>query len=481
MTDTSTPFGELDINLKNRRINYFYQLMGSHLSILLISFLILSLLFVRYVEDFAYQDKAEELEAYGQQILRDLEGPRPAANLEQYVSILQAQGINFIVFDQQSRILYPISEAFPPVELTAEEWNLIERGETLVVNRDVQRFENTVTFVAMPYVEDDQLAGGVLLASPVSGTSEMISELNRTLLTAMLAALAIALLLSYLLSKLHVSRLQRMRKATAMVSEGNYNVELPESGYDEFGDLAKDFNGMTVKLQQSNEEIDRLENRRRQFMADVSHEMRTPLTTIAGVVEGLRSGMIEEEQKEKGMNLVSEETKRLMRLVNENLDYEKIRSNQVTLLKEAVETAELLEIIKEQLEIQAAEKGNKIKIDAPEGQQVYVDMDRIIQVLTNIVKNSIQFTENGEIRLSSFVEPGYTVIEVKDTGAGIDVEEIDLIWRRFFKSDVSRGSGQFGLGLSIVKQLVELHGGDIRVESEKGVGTKFTIRLPDEK
>ncbi len=454
--------------------------MASHLSILLISFLILSLLFVRFVEDFAYQDKAEELENYGEQILSVLEEPRPAANLEQYVSILEAQNINFIVFDQQSRILYPISEAFPPVDLRAEEWNTIERGETLVVNRDVQRFENTVTFVALPYVVDNQLEGGVLLAAPVSGTSEMIFELNRTLLTAMLAALAIALLLSYLLSKQHVSRLQRMRKATAMVSEGNYDVKLPESGYDEFGDLAKDFNYMTTKLSHSNEEIERLENRRRQFMADVSHEMRTPLTTIAGVIEGLRSDMIEEEQREKGIRLVSEETKRLMRLVNENLDYEKIRSNQVTLLKESVETQELLEIIQEQMEFLAAEKGNTIKIAAPEGQQVYVDMDRIIQVLTNIVKNSIQFTDNGEIFLSSFSEPGYTVIEVEDTGSGINVEEIDLIWRRFFKSDASRGSGQFGLGLSIVKQLVELHGGEIRVESEREKGTKFIIRLPEE-
>ncbi|WP_233786116.1 sensor histidine kinase [Planococcus halotolerans] len=467
--------------MKNRRINYFYQLMGSHLSILLISFLILSLLFIRFVEDFAYQDKAEELENYGQEILAVLEGPRPAVNLEQYVSILQAQNINFIVFDQQSRILYPISEAFPPVELSPEEWNTIERGETLVVNRDVERFEDTVTFVALPYVEGNQLAGGVLLAAPVSGTSEMIYELNRTLLTAMLAALAIALLLSYLLSKLHVSRLQRMRKATAMVSEGNYDVKLPESGSDEFGDLAKDFNNMTTKLHASNEEIERLENRRRQFMADVSHEMRTPLTTIAGVIEGLRSNMIEEEQREKGIRLVSEETRRLIRLVNENLDYEKIRSNQVTLLKERVETKELLEIIQDQMEFLAAEKGDTITIEAPEDQEVYVDMDRIIQVLTNIVKNSIQFTDNGEIRLSSYSEPGFTIIEVADTGSGINVEEIDLIWRRFFKSDVSRGSGQFGLGLSIVKQLVELHGGDIRVESEQGKGTRFIIRLPDEK
>ena len=455
--------------------------MGSHLSILLISFLILSLLFIRFVEDFAYQDKAAELENYGEQILRDLEGPRPAANLEQYVSILQAQNINFIVFDQQSRILYPISEAFPPVELSPGEWNTIERGETLVVKRDVERFEDTVTFVALPYVEGNQLAGGVLLAAPVSGTSEMIFELNRTLLTAMLAALAIALLLSYLLSKLHVSRLQRMRKAAAMVSEGNYDVKLPESASDEFGDLAKDFNNMTAKLHASNEEIERLENRRRQFMADVSHEMRTPLTTIAGVIEGLRSNMIEEEQREKGIRLVSEETKRLMRLVNENLDYEKIRSNQVVLAKEEIEADELLEIIQEQLYLQAKEKGNRIMVNTQPGDVIYGDMDRLIQILMNITKNAIQFTENGTISLSTFSEDDHMVITVEDDGAGIDVKEIDMIWRRFYKADLSRGSGQFGLGLSIVKQLVTLHDGEVRVESEKGQGTKFTIRLPHKK
>ncbi|RNF40287.1 sensor histidine kinase [Planococcus salinus] len=460
------------------RIKYFYQLIASHLSVLLIAFLILSLLFVQYVGDFAYEEKAEELESYGEQILSDLQRPRPGSDLQSYVSILEAQNINFIVFDQQSRILYPDSGAFPPVELTAEEWNVIEQGETLVVNRDVERFENTVTFVALPYVDNGRLVGGVLLASPVSGTSEMISELNWTLVTVSLLALAIALLLSLLLSKLHVSRIQRMQKATSMISEGRYDVDLPESNFDEIGDLSRDINKMALNLQQSNEEIERLENRRRQFMADVSHEMRTPLTTIAGVIEGLRNNMIEEAQKDKGIRLVSDETKRLMRLVNENLDYEKIRSNQVTLTKEEIEAEELFEIIQEQLEMQAAEKGNRIETAAKEGQVIYGDMDRLIQVLVNIVKNSIQFTENGLITLRSSSEPEFMLIEVEDTGSGIDVEEIDQIWRRFYKSDVSRGSGQFGLGLSIVKQLITLHDGDVQVESEKDRGTKFQIRLP---
>ncbi len=436
---------------------------------------------MNYVEDLAFDEKAEELESYGVKILQELEAPRPGTNLQSYVSILETQNINFIVFDQQSRILYPVSGAFPPVDLTAEEWNVIEQGETLVVNRDFERFDNTVTFVAMPYVDNGELAGGVLLAAPVSGTSEMISELNKSLLTTIFIALAIALLLSLLLSKLHVNRLRRMQEAAEMISEGNYAVNLPESNFDEFGDLSKDFNQMASKLQQSNEEIEQLENRRRQFMADVSHEMRTPLTTIAGVIEGLRNDMIEEEQREKGIRLVSDETKRLIRLVNENLDYEKIRSNQVTLTKEEIEAEELLEIIQEQLQLQAAEKSNRIDISAEAGQVVYGDMDRLIQVLTNIVKNSIQFTEDGVISLRAYGEPGGMVIEVEDTGNGIDVQEIDMIWRRFYKADMSRGSGQFGLGLSIVKQLVSLHGGEISVESEAGKGTKFLIHLPHKK
>ncbi|WP_262499754.1 sensor histidine kinase [Planococcus sp. ANT_H30] len=467
--------------MKNTRIKYFYQLIASHMSILLIAFLILSVLFVRYVDDFAYNEKAQELENYGEQIIDELGHKRPGTNLQSYVSILKAQNISFIVFDQQSRILYPVSGSFPPVELTPKEWNVIEQGETLIVNRDVERFDFTVTFVAMPYFENDQLAGGVLLASPVSGVSEMIAELNKTLTTAILIAFAIALLFSLWLSKMHVSRIQRMQKATSMISEGHYDVNLPESNFDEFGDLAHDFNKMAAKLQQSNEEIDRLENRRRQFMADVSHEMRTPLTTIAGIMEGLRNNMIEESQREKGIRLASEETKRLMRLVNENLDYEKIRSNQVVLTKEEIDADELLEIIQEQLYQQAKDKGNTIVIHTNPGDIIYGDMDRLIQILMNIVKNAIQFTEGGTIFLTTHSEPDHMSIIVEDNGAGIDVEEIDLIWRRFYKADLSRGSGQFGLGLSIVKQLVTLHDGEIDVESKKEQGTKFIIRLPHKK
>ena len=152
---------------------------------------------------------------------------------------------------------------------------------------------------------------------------------------------------------------------------------------------------MVYKLHKSNEEIESLENRRRQFMADVSHELRTPLTTINGVIQGIRNDMIPETEKERSMQLVSKETNRLIRLVNENLDYEKIRSNQVKLRKEEIELIEVLEIIQDQLEILAEVKSNKIVVEVEENVRIFADYDRLVQILINITKNSIQFTENG--------------------------------------------------------------------------------------
>ena len=218
-------------------------------------------------------------------------------------------------------------------------------------------------------------------------------------------------------------------------------------------------------------------------MADVSHELRTPLTTISGVIEGIRSDMIPEVEKEKGMQLASKETKRLIRLVNENLDYEKIRSNQVTLYKEEIQLVEVLEIIKDQLDMLAEEKNNKIIVDVDPDAYVYADYDRLTQILINIIKNSIQFTENGTITLRGKVGNGETIIEIEDTGTGINPEDIEKIWRRFYKSGLSRSTnpyGEFGLGLSIVKQLVMMHNGKIEVTSDEGEGTTFCIRFPVE-
>jgi signal transduction histidine kinase len=466
------------------RFKYLYQLFLSHISILVVAFLILSLLFSNYVENFVYRDKAEELESYGENILEQFRRIQVGREniLMQYSNVLRARNIDFIIFDENSNIVYPVVGKIPRVQLSEKEWAQITQGETVVVKQDMKRFDQDVSLVAVPYFERNRLLGGILLLSPISGSREMISEINRYLLYTVIIALTVTLLLSWILSKFHVRRIQSIREATSSISTGNYDVHLPTSTVDEIGELAYDFNHMVKKLKSSMNEIDSLENRRRQFMADVSHEMRTPLTTISGVIEGMRSSMIPEEEKEKGINLVSKETKRLIRLVNENLDYEKIRSNQITLVKQRIELSELLEIIKDTLDFHAEEKNNQIIVEVSPETFVYADYDRLTQILINITKNSIQFTENGTIWLRGDLGLQETIIEIEDTGIGIPAEEIESIWRRFYKADLSRTNnpyGEFGLGLSIVKQLVQMHQGEITVSSERGKGTKFTIRIPE--
>lgn len=469
--------------IKQVKFKYIYQQFFSHISIIIVAFLLLSFVFTYYVKNLVFDNKAEELMTFGNAILSDI-GNSPTINnqiINEYNTILEKRNISFSLFDQDGN-LYAIGHHGPALELTRSEWKKVTEGQTIVVNSDFKRFnQEGVSFVVLPFLNNGHFWGGILLTSPISGTSKTISQLNKYLFYTIFIAFAVSFLQSWFLSRIHVKRIKRLRKATSMVAAGDYTVKLPSSTFDEIGELANDFNNMVTKLKTSMEEIESLENRRRQFMADVSHEMRTPLTTISGVIEGLKNDMIPEKDKEKGIKLVSEEAKRLIRLVNENLDYEKIRSNQIQLYMEDIQVLEVFEIIQEQLSLQAKEKNDQIIVEAAPDLMIRADYDRLIQILINITKNSIQFTTNGTVWLRGKRDGNKTMIEIEDTGIGIEPIEVEKIWSRFYKADLSRTSnpyGEFGLGLSIVKQLVLLHKGDINVSSQKGKGTKFVLCFP---
>ncbi|WP_235842028.1 sensor histidine kinase [Neobacillus fumarioli] len=472
------------IQLKQMKFKYFYQQFFSHISIILVAFLLLSLLFAHYIQNLVYQNKADELISYGKAILADMKGSPFSTNqiINQYSSVLVARNMSFSMFDQEGTI-YAVGKHAPTINgLSESEWKEITNGKTLIVNADFKRFgQEGVTFVVLPFIDNGKFGGGIILTSPISGSSAMIRQINKILMYTILIALGVSFLQSWFLSRVHVKRIKRLREATSLVSAGNYNVKVHAANFDEIGELANDFNHMVNKLNAYMEEIESLENRRRQFMSDVSHELRTPLTTISGVIEGLKNNMIPDKDKERGINLVSQEAKRLIRLVNENLDYDKIRSNQIQLYREDIQVLEVLEIIQEQLNIQAEEKNNQILVEASPDVYVNADYDRLLQILINITKNSIQFTTDGTIWLRGRYEQNAAIIEVEDTGIGIEPSEVENIWHRFYKAEISRTSnpyGEFGLGLSIVKQLVLLHNGDINVFSEKGKGTKFVIKIP---
>ncbi|HAC2068694.1 TPA_asm: HAMP domain-containing protein [Listeria monocytogenes] len=472
--------------MKRMKFKYAYQLFFTQFIILLIACIMIGVLVSHSLKDYFYQSQVDDLTSYGQTISRDIRySPQDATMqvLNTYQRILDVKKIHYTIKNANDETIYPIQMNQPlpkDFSISSDDKKKLESGETVSKKID-NRFNKEMTIVYVPIMNGDKFVGSIVLNSPISGTEQVIGTINRYMFYTILLSITVALILSAILSKLQVNRINKLRAATKDVIQGNYKARLKENNFDEIGALAIDFNKMTQTLETSQEEIERQEKRRRQFIADVSHEMRTPLTTISGLTEGLVNDIIPKSETDRCIALIDTEARRLTKLVNENLDYEKIRSNKIKLQKTRFNGKEFLELIKEQLDYVSSEKGNTITVSIDKDMAIYADYDRLTQVFINIVKNSVQFTENGQITLTGTQDYKESVLTITDTGIGMNTEELEQIWERFYKADMSRTNtafGESGIGLSIVKQLIEYHDGSITVTSEPNKGTSFTIRLP---
>ncbi|EGP1922395.1 ATP-binding protein [Enterococcus faecium] len=398
--------------------------------------------------------------------------------------VLTEQNVNFIFIDKNERVIYPTNTALLNFTLTTDQWKNLRSGrqEKFTSNKNILGQAQATSYALVPFNLNHEFYGALVVSQPARNIDNSVRPITLNLFKGFIFSSIVAAIASYAFAAFQVKRINRLRNATKEVTNGNFDVQLPVHDKDEFDELADDFNKMTNSLKESQAEIEEQENRRRQFMADASHEMRTPLTTINGLLEGLEYNAIPENQRENAIKLMKNETERLIRLVNENLDYEKIRTNQISMVIKKFNGTETLRNIVAQLEAKAEAAGDTLTLKADDDIDVYADYDRFVQIMVNIIQNAIQFTENGQIMVT--LEKGYleTIITIEDTGIGMSEQQMKSIWDRYYKVDPSRKNtkyGESGLGLPIVQQLVRLHKGKLEVESELGKGTKFTVRLPD--
>ncbi len=263
--------------------------------------------------------------------------------------------------------------------------------------------------------------------------------------------------------------------AADAVAAGDLTVRVPEHDRGEFGHLAASFNRMT-------EELERADHQRRSLTADVAHELRTPLHIIQGNLEGILDGVYEPTPDHITATL--DETRSLARLVDDLQTLSLAEAGQLPLVRETVDVAELLTDVATGFSGQAEVAGVELRVETASGPSLEVSADagRLNQVLHNLLANAMRYTRpGGSITLCGESSDDGVRIVVRDTGQGVPPDDLPYVFERFWRGDRSRshaGGAGSGLGLAIVQQLVRAHGGTVRVESELGHGTTFTIDLP---
>ncbi|MHC5374500.1 ATP-binding protein [Enterococcus sp. LJL120] len=474
-------------------MRYLYQQLLAFWSVIIIVMLIIGFSFTQLTRNTMEQNNYQQLYNYSQSasLLESATDTYQSA-LTSVTNLLAPQGVTFAIFDTNGDLSYPTDDSTITSitdQLTDSEWTALSDpssstviSKTLETNLKGEKETTSYVFRTMVQNGTSIYAGVLVISQPARNLQQSIQAINSNLIKAFIVSLFIALIMSYYFARFQVKKINRLKQATKQISEGNFDVEIPNHNKDEFDELAQDFNKMAGSLKESNEEIERQEERRKQFMADASHEMRTPLTTIKGLLEGLEYNAIPENQKENAIHLMQTETERLIRLVTENLDYEKIRTNQLSIVIKKFDATETMAKILNQLESKAQASNDKLELLTTDAVDVFADYDRFTQIMVNILQNAIQFTNDGTISVA--VDKGYleTIVSITDTGIGMDEAQRKNIWERYYKADPSRTStkyGESGLGLSIVQQLVKLHKGSIEVESEAGKGTTFRISFPD--
>lgn len=465
-------------------MKYFYQQLFGFLSVVLVTIVACGILFYNVMSNNIYTQRSQQLQSYAKGIIAS---EMSYADIKKIGTALKEENVTIAIFDEKNNMTFPSKHPASENSLSDEELNHLKNGSAINLKEVQTDFsgdpvENLLT-VYYPIIKEKQYKGYVALASPISRIQTEVRELRNSMFIAFGAAGIIGMLMSFIFANYQNRRINKLRQATHKIAEGDFDVQLKVDSQDEFDELMRDFNSMARSLREMEKEVERQENVRRQFMMDVAHEMRTPLTTMNGLLDGLKYNMVPESRRGRSLELISSETQRLIRLVNENLDYEKIRSNQIVLVQHRFAGLGAIRAVVEQMQALTKVKNNEISYECDPEFSVYADYDRFVQILVNITKNANQFTDDGKILVKAWNDGKKAIVEISDTGIGIDKREINEIWERFYKADISRKStkyGESGLGLAIVKSLVDSHRGRISVRSEIGQGTTFRVVFPGE-
>ncbi len=330
----------------------------------------------------------------------------------------------------------------------------------------------TVRVVAPARFDDDFKSVAASGEKENESHNVLLDSLDAALWIALVASLGAAAIVSTLVARQIVRPVRQVRDATRRLANGHYDERVTEPGELELAELARDVNRLAVELENT-------ERRRARLVSEVAHEMRTPLTTIDGYIEGLLDGVF--EPSEELLVAVGEETSRLQRLASDLATLSRSEEGATELNLRPVDLGEVVASSAERLRPQFDEKRVTLSVGAGPPLLVQVDAERIAQVLTNLLGNALTYTPaGGRVDVRTSRDRAEALVAVRDTGIGLSPEDLDLVFDRFYRvQGPVRPSGGSGIGLTIARGLARAHHGDIQVASPGvGAGSVFTLTLP---
>ncbi len=354
-------------------------------------------------------------------------------------------------------------------------------------------------YAASSFGPPDQPAGYIIALSDRSPLTTLLAELGGGFILAGIIALLVSLLLGVFIARSIVTPLKRVAEATSAVAAGDYEHRLPATGPPEIKRVATSFNVMADQVQASQKAM-------HDFVSNVSHELKTPLTSIQGFSQAIMEGATQNEAaRRRAAGIIHQEAARMSRLVEDLLDLARIDSGQVVMHKTPLNLGHILTNTVQRLLPQALKKDVALLKDWGKLPTIVGDGDRLAQVFTNFLDNAIKHTpKGGQVTIKGSIAKGiprlrpvraglvkrdavttisersdFVEISIIDTGPGIPPEDLARIFERFYQVDKSRKRGQgMGLGLAITQEIIEAHAGYVRASSTPGEGTKFVVLLP---
>ncbi len=450
---------------------------------IIIGFTILALSLLRIFDQYFIENRKELLYEQGRKVAREAATVLYSGNpnsrslindlqvldrfLDAHIWVINSDGIIVAVSGSNEERLLGRQVREEKIGNLAKGESIEERG-----NFDGMLGESSLT-VGYPVFVNNRFSGGVLVHASLLEIQENFREIYRLTLWVILISVAIAYAILYIQIRRISEPLKEISGAAKVIAGGEFHKRLNINTGDEIEELGNSFNNMAKSLE-------KIEENRRNLIANISHDLRSPMTSIRGFIEGMIDGTIPEDKREHYLNIVLDESNRLIKMTNELLELSNMQQGSLEIKKEAFELNETI-----RRKLVAYEKGiTEKKLDVvfsmfEEKTFVLSDQTLLERVLSNLMDNAVKFTpEKGSIEIRTSTKEDRIIVEITNTGKSISSEELNRVWERFHKGDTSRGlhKGGYGLGLAIVREIISQLGERIWVSSGEGY-VKFTLTI----